>query len=198
MVVCEHYSLHGHFIYVIHQRTEEDTAAYAAGITGRMRKKGGGREWEGKRETQTETEIQRDSNTESGKVRRKEREAEIQRDRETERQIERQRNSHNVIAGNWSHDLCDSSKSVQYIHCLLRFWLQFWIGQERPDAMYSGADLLYIIVFLETVSHLGNMTFNQSWCISHILCPDTKGDIWKVSCCGLVKGRHSWQESPEE
>lgn len=36
------------------------------------------------------------------------------------------------------------------------------IGQERPDAMYSGADLLYIIVFLETVSHLGNMTFNQS------------------------------------
>ena len=41
MVVCEHYSLHGHFLYVIHQRTEEDTAAYAAGITGRMRKKGG-------------------------------------------------------------------------------------------------------------------------------------------------------------
>jgi hypothetical protein len=33
--------LHGHFIYVIHKRTEEDTAAHAAGIAGRMRKKGG-------------------------------------------------------------------------------------------------------------------------------------------------------------
>ena len=190
------------FAWTLHIcNTSEDRRGYSSICCWNYRedeKERGGREWEGKRETQTETEIQRDSNTESGEVRRKEREAERQRDRETERQIERQRNSHNVIAGNWSHDLCDSSKSVQYIHCLLRFWLQFWIGQERPDAMYSGADLLYIIVFLETVSHLGNMTFNQSWCISHILCPDTKGDIWKVSCCGLVKGRHSWQESPEE
>jgi hypothetical protein len=33
-----HDSLHGHFICVIQQRTEEGTAAYAAGVTGRMKK----------------------------------------------------------------------------------------------------------------------------------------------------------------
>ncbi len=104
------------FAWTLHIcNTSEDRRGYSSICCWNYRedeKERGGREWEGKRETQTETEIQRDSNTESGEVRRKEREAERQRDRETERQIERQRNSHNVIAGNWSHDLCDSSKSV--------------------------------------------------------------------------------------
>lgn len=89
--------LHGHFIYVIHQRTEEDTAAYAAGITGRMRKKGGAgsereREKHRLRLRYREIAIQRVGKLEGKRER--------QRDRETERQIERQRNSHNVIAGN--------------------------------------------------------------------------------------------------
>ena len=97
--------MHGHIIYVIHQRTEEDTAAYAAGITGRMRKKGGAgsereREKHRLRLRYREIAIQRVGKLEGKRERQRDRETERQRDRETERQIERQRNSHNVIAGN--------------------------------------------------------------------------------------------------
>ncbi len=87
--------MHGHFIYVIHQRTEEDTAAYAAGITGRMRKKGGAgsereREKHRLRLRYREIAIQRVGKLEGKRERQRDRETERQRDRETDRETEKQ------------------------------------------------------------------------------------------------------------
>jgi hypothetical protein len=78
--------LHGHFICVIQQRTKEGTAAYAAGVTGRMKKReGAGRERE--REIEKHRQRQRYREIVIQRVRKIERERQRQRqkDKETER-----------------------------------------------------------------------------------------------------------------